>query len=47
MQWLENSGLTPAAMITQTFDARKARAALDLVEQHPGWTVRVQLAFEA
>jgi L-gulonate 5-dehydrogenase len=32
-------------MITQTFAAQEARAAFDLVEQHPDRTVKVQLAF--
>ena len=43
--WLESGSLRPAAMITQTFDARDARAAFDLVENHPERTVKVQLVF--
>ena len=38
--------LRPAAMITQTFAAADARAAFDLVENHPTQTVKVQLAFD-
>jgi L-gulonate 5-dehydrogenase len=45
VQWLESGRLKPAAMITQTFVAQEARAAFDLVEQHPERTVKVQLAF--
>ena len=45
VQWLESGLLKPAAMITQTFEAKEARAAFDLVEQHPERTVKVQLAF--
>ena len=47
VEWLESGRLKPAAMITQTFAAREARAAFDLVEQHPERTVKVQLAFGA
>jgi L-gulonate 5-dehydrogenase len=32
-------------MITQTFAARDARAAFDLIERHPEQTVKVQLDF--
>ena len=45
VRWLESGSLKPAAMITQTFDARDARAAFDLVENHPERTVKVQLTF--
>jgi L-gulonate 5-dehydrogenase len=45
VQWLESGRLKPAAMITQTFAAEDARAAFDLVENHPERTVKVQLAF--
>jgi L-gulonate 5-dehydrogenase len=45
VRWLESGSLKPAAMITQTFDARDARAAFDLVENHPERTVKVQLDF--
>ncbi len=45
VRWLESGRLRPAAMITQTFEAKEARAALDLVERHPERTVKVQLAF--
>ncbi|TCL93927.1 L-gulonate 5-dehydrogenase [Rhizobium sp. PP-WC-2G-219] len=43
--WLEAGLLRPEAMITQTFDARDARAAFDLVEKHPEQTLKVQLIF--
>ncbi|PYE44907.1 L-gulonate 5-dehydrogenase [Rhizobium sp. PP-F2F-G20b] len=43
--WLEAGLLRPEAMITQTFDARDARAAFDLVEKHPEQTLKVQLVF--
>ncbi len=43
--WLESGALKPEAMITQSFDAREARAAFDLVEQHPEQTLKVQLVF--
>lgn len=46
VQCLESGQLQPAAMITQTFAAADARAAFDLVEQHPERTVKVQLAFD-
>lgn len=46
VQWLESGRLRPAAMITQTFAAADARAAFDLVENHPERTVKVQLAFD-
>jgi L-gulonate 5-dehydrogenase len=45
VRWLESGSLKPAAMITQTFDARDARAAFDLVENHPERTVKVQFVF--
>jgi L-gulonate 5-dehydrogenase len=45
VQWLESGSLKPAAMITQTFDAKDARAAFDLVENHPERTVKVQFVF--
>ncbi len=45
VHWLESGALRPEAMITQTFDARDARAAFDLVEQHPEQTLKVQLVF--
>ena len=45
--WLESGRLQPEAMITQTFGAADARAAFDLVEQHPEQTIKVQLAFDA
>ncbi|PYE37321.1 L-gulonate 5-dehydrogenase [Rhizobium sp. PP-F2F-G38] len=43
--WLEAGLLRPEAMITQTFDARDARAAFDLIEKHPEQTLKVQLVF--
>lgn len=45
--WLESGALRPAAMITQTFAARDARAAFDLIEAHPGEVLKIQLAFDA
>jgi L-gulonate 5-dehydrogenase len=45
MDWLAAGRLAPAAMITQTFSARDAQAAFDLIEQHPERTVKVQLDF--
>jgi L-gulonate 5-dehydrogenase len=45
VQWLEADLLRPEAMITQTFDAKDARAAFDLVEQHPEQTLKVQFVF--
>lgn len=47
IEWLESGRLRPAAMITQTFPAKEARAAFDLIEQDPGSTLKVQLAFGA
>ena len=46
VSWLESGRLNPAAMITQTFDAREARAAFDFVEKHPDRLLKVQLAFD-
>jgi L-gulonate 5-dehydrogenase len=43
--WLAEGKLTPAAMITQTFPSRDARAAFDLIETRPQDTIKVQLAF--
>ncbi len=43
--WLAEGRLRPAAMITQTFPAREARTAFDLVERHPERTLKVQLDF--
>lgn len=45
VSWLESGALRPEAMITQTFDAKDARAALHLIEQHLERTLKVQLAF--
>ena len=45
VEWLETGRLQPAAMITQTFAARDAVAAFDLIENHPEQTVKVQLVF--
>lgn len=45
ISWLETGALKPEAMITQTFEAKDARAAFDLVERHPEKTLKVQLAF--
>jgi L-gulonate 5-dehydrogenase len=47
IEWLEGGRLKPEAMITQTFGATDARAAFDLVENHPEQTIKVQLAFDA
>jgi L-gulonate 5-dehydrogenase len=46
VSWLEAGALKPKAMITQTFDAKDARAAFDLIEQNPQQTLKVQLIFE-
>jgi L-gulonate 5-dehydrogenase len=45
VEWLSQGRLQPAGMITQTFAARDARAAFDLIENEPGRTIKVQLAF--
>jgi L-gulonate 5-dehydrogenase len=45
VEWLSQGRLQPAAMITQTFAARDARAAFDLIESDPGRTIKVQLDF--
>jgi L-gulonate 5-dehydrogenase len=47
VEWLESGTLKPGAMITQTFDARDAQSAFDLVDHHPEQTVKVQLVFGA
>jgi L-gulonate 5-dehydrogenase len=45
IDWLASGRLAPGEMITQTFSARDARAAFDLIEEHPESTVKVQLDF--
>ncbi|AYD04337.1 Zn-dependent oxidoreductase [Neorhizobium sp. NCHU2750] len=45
VSWLESGALKPEGMITQSFDARDARAAFDLIEKHPEQTLKVQLVF--
>jgi L-gulonate 5-dehydrogenase len=45
IEWLAEGRLQPAGMITQTFAARDARSAFDLVENEPARTVKVQLDF--
>lgn len=45
MEWLASGRLAPGAMVTQTFAARDARDAFDLVERHPERTVKVHLDF--
>jgi L-gulonate 5-dehydrogenase len=45
VEWLSQGRLQPAGMITQTFAARDARAAFDLIENQPGRTIKVQLDF--
>lgn len=45
VSWLESGALKPEGMITQSFDARDARAAFDLIENHPEQTLKVQLIF--
>jgi L-gulonate 5-dehydrogenase len=45
VEWLSQGRLQPAGMITQTFAARDARAAFDLIENEPGHTIKVQLDF--
>src|SRR3954452_10953711 len=47
VEWLESGTLQPEAMITQTFDAKEAQSAFDLVDNHPEQTVKVQLVFGA
>ena len=47
VEWLSQGRLRPAGMITQTFAARDARAAFDLVENEPARTIKVQLDFGA
>ena len=47
MDWLASGRLTPGAMITQTFAARDAREAFDLIERHPERTIKVHLDFDA
>jgi len=44
---MESGALQPVDMITQTFAAKDARAAFDLIETHPERTLKVQLAFDA
>lgn len=45
VEWLASGKLQPAGMITQTFAARDARAAFDLIERDPASTIKVQLDF--
>ena len=45
VEWLSQGRLQPAGMITQTFAARDARAAFDLIENEPERTIKVQLDF--
>ena len=45
VEWLSEGRLQPAGMVTQTFAAREARAAFDLIENEPGRTIKVQLDF--
>lgn len=45
MDWLASGRLAPKSMITQTFAARDAREAFDLIERHPERTVKVHLDF--
>ena len=45
VEWLAQDRLKPAGMITQTFAARDARAAFDLIENDPASTIKVQLDF--
>lgn len=47
IEWLAGGRLRPEAMITQTFAARDARDAFALIEDDPGRTLKVQLAFDA
>jgi L-gulonate 5-dehydrogenase len=47
VDWLADGRLDASAMITQTFEAREAPAAFDLIETRPGEVVKVQLAFDA
>lgn len=45
LQWMAEGKLKPAGMITQTFDARDAAAAFELIEREPQKTIKVQLDF--
>ena len=45
VQWLAEGKLNPAGMITQTFAAKDARAAFDLIERDPASTIKVHLDF--
>src|SRR3954463_4122705 len=45
IDWLAQGRLQPAAMITQTFAAREARAAFDLIERDPASTIKGHLDF--
>lgn len=45
MDWLASGRLAPGAMVTQTFAARDARDAFDLIGRHPERTVKVHLNF--
>lgn len=45
VDWIASGRLAPAGMITQTYPARDARAAFDLIEQHPEQTIKVHLDF--
>jgi len=45
IEWLAQGRLRPEAMITQTFAARDARAAFELVENEPQKTIKVHLDF--
>jgi L-gulonate 5-dehydrogenase len=45
VEWLSQGRLQPEGMITQTFAARDARAAFDLIENEPASTIKVQLDF--
>ena len=45
MAWLSSGRLAPGAMVTQTFAARDARDAFDLIARHPERTVKVHLDF--
>jgi len=45
VEWLGQGRLQPEAMITQTFPAREARAAFDLIDPDPASTIKVHLDF--
>jgi L-gulonate 5-dehydrogenase len=45
ISWLANGTLQPAGMITQTYPAREALAAFELIGRDPSVTIKIQLEF--